>query len=26
MFPPNMKDGYPDDYPEEFKEKGLDKE
>lgn len=26
MFPPTMKDGYPDDYPEEFKKKGLDNE
>lgn len=24
MFPPTMENGYPDDYPDEFKEKGLD--
>lgn len=23
MFPPNMEDGYPADYPDEFKKKGL---
>lgn len=26
MFPPTMRDGYPDDYPDEFKQKGLDKD